>query len=71
MLEIFSWFVVIFGLIGTWVTGKHNWGWLMAVIFQFMWTYYALTIEASALAAQSVAFGTIAARNYFVGRKLP
>jgi hypothetical protein len=67
-LEIFSWLLVVYGLIGFWITGKHNFGWLMAVIFQVGWTYYALSIDAHALALQSVAFGVIAIRNYIVGR---
>ena len=70
MLEIFSWIIVVFGLIGTWLTGKHNWGWLLAVVFQTMWTYYAIAIDAKALAFQSVAFGVVALRNYIVGRKI-
>jgi hypothetical protein len=69
-VEIFSWVIVIFGLIGTWTTGKHNIGWLMAVVFQTLWTIYALSIDAEALAVQSIIFGLIALRNYFVGKKL-
>lgn len=70
-MEIFSWCLVGFGLFGTWVTGKHNIGWILAILFQVGWTYYALSIEAPALAVQSVAFGLIAARNYIVGRNRP
>jgi hypothetical protein len=68
-LELFSWAIVALGLSGIWITGKHNWGWLMAVVFQILWTYYALAINAHALAFQSIAFGVIALRNYLVGRK--
>ena len=67
-MMLFSWALVVYGLVGLWLTGKHNWGWLMAVSFQVGWTYYALSIDAPALALQSVAFGIIAARNYYVGR---
>ena len=68
-METFSWFIVCLGLIGTWITGKHYWGWLIAVVFQILWTTYALSIEAQALAVQSIIFGLIALRNYFVGRQ--
>jgi hypothetical protein len=67
-LELFSWVLVGYGLIGFWITGKHNYGWLMAVTFQIGWTWYALHIHSYALAAQSVAFMVIAIRNYKVGR---
>jgi len=67
-MEELSWFLVVYGLVGVWITGTHNWGWLMAVSFQIAWTYYALSIDAHALAFQSVAFGFIAIRNYRVGR---
>jgi hypothetical protein len=63
-----SWCLVVYGLVGVWITGKHNWGWLMAVTFQIFWTFYAVSIDAYALAFQSVAFGLIAVRNYIVGR---
>jgi len=68
-MEILSWCLVVYGLVGVWITGKHNWGWLMAVSFQVAWTFYAISIGAPALAFQSVAFGVIAIRNYMVGRK--
>lgn len=68
-LDILSWVLVVYGLVGVWITGKHNWGWLMALTFQIGWTWYALVIGAPALAFQSVAFGLIAIRNYFVGRE--
>jgi hypothetical protein len=70
-LEVFSWIIVGIGIAGTWITGKHNWGWLVAVVFQALWIYYALGIDAPALAVQSVIFGLIAARNYWVGRGRP
>lgn len=68
-LEVLSWILVVYGLVGLWITGKHNWGWLIAVSFQAFWMYYALAIDAPALAFQSAAFGLIALRNYYVGRK--
>jgi len=68
-LEIFSWILVVYGLIGFWITGKHRIGWLMAISFQVGWVYYAWSIGAMALAIQSVAFGIIAYRNYVVGGK--
>lgn len=68
LFEVFSWLLVLLGLVGTWITGKHNFGWLLAVLFQVLWAYYAFVISAEALAAQSLAFALIALRNYIIGK---
>lgn len=70
-VELFGFAVATLGLIGNWVVGKHNWGWLIGIAFQSMWVYYAVLISAPALAVQSVLFGLVAARNYWVGRGRP
>lgn len=55
--------LVLTGLGGLWLIGKHWWGWLLYTLNEVLWFAYALDTHDTPLAIMAVVWFTLGVRN--------
>lgn len=69
MLDI-SWALGALGVTGLWIAGRKQWwGWVLNVVNEGLWIYYALLTEQYGFILMALAYAFVYARNAVQWRK--
>lgn len=69
-MELWSWVLTAFGVLGIYLAGKKNkWGWVIGIFSQFLWVAFAIATAQYGFIVASVLYGSVYAKNFIQWRK--